>query len=52
VIDLEVAEGDPPPLQEPDDMKVIEFSCHPEAPVKVAEEWSRTVHCPICGELT
>ena len=41
---------EPPPLpDEPDDMRRVDPTCHPEAPVKVLEEWSGPVHCLICG---
>jgi hypothetical protein len=49
-IDVEVSEPDlPPPLIEPDDMRRVDFSCHPEEPTKVLDDWAGTVHCPICG---
>jgi hypothetical protein len=52
-LDLELTPpDDPAPLSEPDDMRAIEFSCHPEMPVKVTEDWSRAVHCPRCGKLS
>jgi len=37
------------PLTETDDMKRVDFECHPETPVKVLDDWAREVHCPICG---
>ena len=37
------------PLTEADDMKRVDFPCHPEAPTKVLDDWTREVHCPICG---
>ena len=42
---------DPPPLVEPEDMREIRFACHPKMPLKVAEEWSKPLHCSLCGEL-
>jgi predicted RNA-binding Zn-ribbon protein involved in translation (DUF1610 family) len=53
-IDLEAAapDPDPAPLNEPDDMRVIDFPCHPGAPIKVFKDWSRTLHCPVCGNLS
>jgi hypothetical protein len=40
----------PPDLPpEPDDMRRAEFACHPEDPLKVAEDWNEAVHCLICG---
>jgi hypothetical protein len=41
---------DPPtPLQEPEDMRRVDFGCHPEEPAKVSKDWSRRVHCMICA---
>lgn len=37
------------PPAEPNDMKRIEFACHPDEPVKIAEDWGKDVHCLICG---
>ena len=37
------------PLTEADDMKRIEFECHPDEPVKVLEDWDEPVHCLVCG---
>lgn len=37
------------PLTESDDMRRVDFSCHPKEPVKVADDWDRSVHCLICG---
>ena len=34
---------------EADDMKRVDFSCHPGDPVKVLDDWDREVHCLICG---
>lgn len=39
------------PLTEIDDMKRVDFACHPGAAVKVIDEWERDVHCPICGAV-
>ena len=35
---------------EPNDMRRVEFACHPAEPVKVLEDWSRHVHCLLCGQ--
>jgi hypothetical protein len=40
------------PLTEVDDMRRVDFACHPGAAVKVLEDWTRDVHCPICGATT
>jgi hypothetical protein len=40
--------SEPPALVEPDDMCRVDFSCHDE-PVKVRDDWTDAVHCPICG---
>lgn len=41
-----------PPIFEPDDMRLIEFVCHPNEPLKVSDEWRGDVHCLICGEFS
>ena len=38
-------------LTEPDDMRRIEFTCHPEEPLKVLDDWSQAVHCLLCGQI-
>ena len=47
---------DPPermdPLTEVDDMRRIDFSCHPSEPVKVLDDWQKEVHCLLCGTVT
>lgn len=49
-IDVSVSEPEQPPaLDEQDDMRRVDFRCHPEEPVKVLDDWNRPVHCPICG---
>lgn len=39
--------GEMPP--EPDDMRRVDFECHPEDPLKVDEKWDKAVRCLICG---
>jgi hypothetical protein len=41
---------EPPPLSEPDDMRRVEFACHPAEPIKVVDTWSHQVHCIVCDE--
>jgi hypothetical protein len=38
------------PLTEADDMRRVDFECHPSVPIKVLDEWDRSVYCLICGE--
>lgn len=38
------------PLTEADDMKRVDFECHPHEPVKVLDDWEDQVRCPTCGE--
>jgi hypothetical protein len=38
------------PLTEADDMKRVDFACHPGEPVKVLDDWDDPVHCLVCGE--
>ena len=41
---------EPQPLpDEPDDMRRVDPSCHPQEPIKVPEEWTGSIHCLICG---
>jgi hypothetical protein len=40
------------PLTEPNDMRRVDFPCHPAEPVKVSENWSAPVHCLICATPT
>jgi len=48
---LERDEPEPAPeLNETDDMRRVDFTCHPVEPVKVLDDWDRPVHCLICGE--
>jgi hypothetical protein len=41
----------PPALTEIDDMRLVEFSCHPTEPVKILDDWDRHVHCLLCGQI-
>jgi len=51
-IDVSVSEPEKsPPLDEQEDMRRVDFSCHPGEPVKVLEDWARPVRCPICGDV-
>jgi hypothetical protein len=40
----------PPVPDEPNDMRRVDFSCHPAEPVKVLEDWDGAVHCLFCGQ--
>jgi len=46
------ADPEEPPMDETgqDDMRRIDFACHPDDPVKVLESWTRPVHCMVCGQ--
>ena len=37
------------PLVEVDDMRRVDFPCHPNEPVKVLDTWTGDVHCLVCG---
>ena len=39
---------EPEPLTEDDDMRRVDFECHPDEPVKVLDEWAKPVHCLLC----
>lgn len=41
--------GRPAELEEPDDMRRVDFPCHPSEPVKVSDGWQGDVHCLVCG---
>jgi hypothetical protein len=43
--------GPPPELDEADDMRRVDFPCHPSEPVKVLDGWDREVHCLVCGTV-
>jgi hypothetical protein len=45
---LDVDEPDAP--VEVDDMRRVDFPCHPSEPVKILEDWTRPVRCLICGK--
>lgn len=42
---------EPDPLTEVDDMRRVEFTCHPTQPIKVLDDWSEPVRCLICGAV-
>ena len=37
------------PLVEVDDMRRVDFPCHPGEPIKVLDDWTGRVHCLVCG---
>lgn len=39
-------------LTEPNDMRRVDFTCHPGEPVKVLESWADAAHCLVCGQNT
>jgi len=44
------ADAVPPVPDEPNDMRRVDFECHPAEPVKVLEDWAGPVHCLLCGQ--
>ncbi len=40
----------PDPLNEPDDMVIVEPPCHPNEPLKVPDATAQRLHCIVCGE--
>jgi hypothetical protein len=34
---------------ESNDMRRVDFRCHPTDPLKVIDEWDQAIHCLICG---
>ena len=44
-------QAEPPgSLTEDDDMRRIDFACHPSEPLKILDEWDKPVRCLICGQ--
>lgn len=41
-----------PGLTEQNDMRRVDFPCHPAEPIKVLEDWTAPVHCIVCGQST
>ena len=41
---------DEPQLTETDDMRRVDFACHPTEPVKVLDSWDQAVHCIVCAQ--
>lgn len=39
----------PAPLEESNDMVIVEPPCHPYEPLKISEEWAEPIHCLVCG---
>lgn len=33
-----------------DDMRRVDFTCHPGEPVKILDDWQKPVRCLVCGE--
>ena len=40
---------EPQELTEDDDMRRVDLGCHPDEPVKILDDWDRSVHCLLCG---
>jgi hypothetical protein len=40
----------PRELTEDDDMRRVDFACHPQEPIKVLDRWAGPVHCLLCGQ--
>jgi hypothetical protein len=40
------------PLTEDDDMRRVDFACHPTEPVKVLDDWKEPIYCLVCGAQT
>jgi len=38
-----------PTLTEADDMRRVDFACHPDEPIKILEDWQGDVYCLVCG---
>jgi hypothetical protein len=44
-----VEDAPEPTLTETDDMRRVDFLCHPSEPVKVLDGWDGDVFCLVCG---
>jgi hypothetical protein len=40
---------DDPMLTESEDMRRVDFACHPGEPLKILEDWRGDVFCLVCG---
>lgn len=40
---------EPLELSEANDMRRVEFACHPDESIKVLDDWAGPVHCLVCG---
>jgi endogenous inhibitor of DNA gyrase (YacG/DUF329 family) len=51
-VDGSLDPGKPEPLEEDlaKEARRVDFSCHPEEPVKVDPGWEKPIHCLICGK--
>ena len=49
--EIRVEKPKPPAPLEPEsnDMRRVDFGCHPVEPIKIADDWRNDVHCIICG---
>jgi hypothetical protein len=51
--ELSIEEPDrPAELEEIDDMRRVDFACHPTEPIKVLDDWDSDVHCMVCGAVS
>jgi hypothetical protein len=41
---------EPEPLSDDDDMRRVDFECHPSEPIKVLQDWNGAVRCIICDQ--
>lgn len=48
-VSVSVPETPEPLADEENDMRRIDFACHPGEPIKVLEDWRCPVHCLICA---
>lgn len=52
LVEVSISHDEPEPpsaLHELGDMIIVQSPCHPWEPIKIAEDWSRTVYCLLCG---
>jgi hypothetical protein len=49
-VTVDVPETPEPLANDENDMRRVEFSCHPAEPIKVLEDWQGVVHCLICAD--
>lgn len=48
-VKVDVPDTPAPITDDPNDMRRVDFACHPSEPVKILQNWMGDVHCLICA---